>query len=64
MGHLQQLEAELRERIAEGDVESLVKWIKDQVLQSYRNGLGARQVPGKGAERIPRGTRSRQYDRR
>src|SRR5262245_13344437 len=39
MGHLQQFEVELRARLEQGDVEALVGWLKEQVLQSYRNGL-------------------------
>jgi hypothetical protein len=46
MGHLKQLDVELRERIAEDDTETLVKWVKDQVLQSYKNGLAARKHSG------------------
>jgi hypothetical protein len=41
MGHLQTFEVELRSRLEKGDVETLVKWVKDQVLTSYRNGLAA-----------------------
>jgi hypothetical protein len=52
MGHLTQLEAELRERIAEGDVEALVKWVKDQVLTSYRNGLATRAHAGKDGDKF------------
>jgi hypothetical protein len=50
MGHLQQLDSELRDRLAEGDIEALVKWVKDQVLQSYRNGLATRKTAGKDEE--------------
>ena len=39
MGHLQTVEAKLRELIAEGDEEALVRFVKDKVLESYRNGL-------------------------
>ena len=42
MSHLQQIEAEFRERLAKNDVESLVSWVKDRILASYRNGQAAR----------------------
>ena len=42
MGHLQQIEAEFRERLAKNDVESLVSWVKERILASYRNGQAAR----------------------
>jgi hypothetical protein len=54
MGHLQTFEAELRGRLEQGDLEALVKWVKDQVLASYRNGLAARESAGKDGDRFPR----------
>ena len=50
MGNLKQLYVELRERIAEADTETLVRWVKDQVLQSYKNGLGARKNSGEESQ--------------
>lgn len=52
MGHLQTLETELRalrdslrfEMSDEEDFGTLVNWVKDQVLTSYRNGLAARDA--------------------
>jgi len=42
MSHLQKIETEFRERLAKDDVESLVSWVKDRILASYRNGQAAR----------------------
>ena len=39
MGHLQEIETTLRELIARNDVEALVFWVKERVLESYKNGL-------------------------
>ena len=39
MGHLQDTERKLRELLDEGDTEKIVKWVKERVLESYRNGL-------------------------
>jgi hypothetical protein len=52
MGHLQNFEAELRNHIASDDTDTLVSWVKEQVLQSYRNGLAAKgtKSPGTAAE--------------
>ena len=42
MGHLQTLEAELRRLLAEcEDEDQLVRFVKEQVLASYRNGQAA-----------------------
>jgi hypothetical protein len=54
MGHLQTFEAELRGRLEEGDVEALVKWVKEQVLASYRNGLATRETASKDGDRFTR----------
>jgi len=40
MSHLQQIEAELRDHIAQNDEEALVAWVKERVLESFRNGQG------------------------
>jgi hypothetical protein len=42
---MQQFEADFRARLQAGDDEELVMWVKEQVLQSYRNGLAARSQP-------------------
>ena len=43
MGHLQTIESELRSVIAEGDTEALVSWVKERILDSYRNGQAVRR---------------------
>jgi hypothetical protein len=46
MGHLKQFEEELRSRLEaiqpEAQAEDLIRWLKEEVLGSYRNGLAAR----------------------
>ncbi len=40
-GHLQVIDQELTAMIEEGkDTKTIVKWVKERVLESYRNGLG------------------------
>lgn len=52
MGHLQTVEAQFRSLIADGDEEALVRFVKEQVLASYRNGLAAKDaVPTAGKRR-------------
>jgi hypothetical protein len=46
MGHLQTIESELRQVIAVGDVEALVAWVKERILESYRNGQAVRRSSG------------------
>lgn len=49
MGYIQDLEKELRDNLPEMDDEELVKFFKEKVLESYRNGAqSARQARGKG----------------
>ncbi len=48
MGHLQDVEAELRERLAKDDSEAVVAWVKEKILESYRNGQKARGAPRHG----------------
>ena len=50
MGHLRDFDVELRKHLAEGDTETLVRWIKDQVLKSYKNGLAARKDSGDASQ--------------
>ena len=46
-GHLQVIDHELTAMIEEGkDTKSIVKWVKERVLESYKNGLQA----GKGEQ--------------
>jgi hypothetical protein len=46
MGHLQTIESELRSIIAAGDMEALVVWVKERILESYRNGQAVRRGSG------------------
>ena len=40
-GHLQVIDHELTAMIEEGkDTKTIVKWVKERELESYRNGLG------------------------
>lgn len=49
MGYIQDLEKELREEIGQMDAEQLIKYFKQKVLESYRNGAqSARPAKGKG----------------
>jgi|GEM_PF-1389244 len=41
MGYIQDLEKELREELGHMDAEQLIKYFKDKILESYRNGLKA-----------------------
>jgi hypothetical protein len=55
MGHLQTIESEFRRVLADGDSEAVVAWVKERVLESYRNGqaartAGARPVAGSPAK--------------
>jgi hypothetical protein len=49
MGHLQIIESELRHLLAQGDAEAVIVWVKERVLESYRNGQAARQVKADGS---------------
>lgn len=49
MGYIQDLEKELRDRMADMDEEELIKFFKEKVLESYRNGAqSAKPAKGKG----------------
>jgi hypothetical protein len=39
MGHIQELEREFRALLAKDDKENIVKFVKEKVFESYRNGL-------------------------
>ena len=45
MGYMQQFEQELRAQLAKGDTDASVRWIKEKVLESYRNGLAVGKSP-------------------
>lgn len=60
-GHLQLIERELRALLAEGNTEEIVKWTKERILESYRNGIKAGKVaPATDTERS-RPHRARHY---
>ncbi len=41
MTYIRELERELRALLKDGDEERLVRFVKEKVLESYRNGLDA-----------------------
>jgi rubrerythrin len=47
MGHIQQFEEMLREKLAQGVTEEAIAWIKNEILTSYRNGLAMKRTAGK-----------------
>ena len=55
--YMDELEREVREVLSKGDLESAVKWVKDKVLQSFRNGLRKR---GNGRNRSMQGGKTQQ----
>jgi hypothetical protein len=38
-GYMREVEAPLRELIAAGDADALIKWVKEELLASYRRGM-------------------------
>jgi hypothetical protein len=54
MGYIQDLEKELRDRLPDMNDEELIKFFKEKVLESYRNGGAQSGQPAKG-----KGTASR-----
>jgi hypothetical protein len=56
MTYLEQFEAELKAKLAEGlHMDVLVRWISEKILESYRNGITA----GKKGESVIRNGKSR-----
>ena len=57
MTYIKQFEAELAEKLEKGaeNTESIVRWVSEKVLESYRNGITAgqngAQVKGQGQSR-------------
>ena len=47
MGYIQDLEKELRAKLPQMDDENLVKFFKDKVWESYRNGVEASKKPSR-----------------
>jgi len=49
MGYIQDLERELREKLDGMSDEELIKYFKEKVMESYRNGIGSvRPAKGRG----------------
>lgn len=55
MGYIEEIVAELRQRLSqETDVEELVKYVIEKVLESYKNGIKmAKRTTGKGKAAKP-----------
>jgi len=53
MGYIQDLEKELREQLGQMDAEQLIKYFKEKVLESYRNGMKAGKAT-RGSRRTAR----------
>lgn len=51
--YLKEFEETLREMLTHNDPEDVVKWVKGQVLASYKNGLARRGQNAAGASRKP-----------
>ena len=47
MGYIQDLEKELRAKLPQMDEENLVKFFKDKVWESYRNGVEVSKKPSR-----------------
>jgi hypothetical protein len=57
MGYIQDLEKELRDRLPDMDDEELIKFFKEKVFESYRNGAQSAR-PAKGKPRTFQGRQS------
>jgi hypothetical protein len=49
--HLEQIEQELRDLLGKGDANAVVNWVKERVLESYRNGQASRRGVGAQGQR-------------
>ena len=58
MSFIDTFEAELVKRLQENDDATLVRWVSEQVLQSYKNGIEAGK---KGATVFRKGTSRRHH---
>lgn len=47
MGYMDEIERAFREILGKGDVEATVRWVKETILQSYRNGQAAPKRAGR-----------------
>lgn len=53
MGYMQDFERELKELLQKGDAPAVIKFVKEKVLESYKNGILTAKMAeaGKEAER-------------
>ncbi len=51
MNYMEEIERDFREVLSKGDVEATVQWVKDRVLQSFRNGQRGRAKVGNEVRR-------------
>lgn len=47
MGYMDEIERAFREILGKGDAEATVRWVKETILQSYRNGQAAPKRAGR-----------------
>jgi hypothetical protein len=48
MRYMQQLEQKLKELLSDADDEAIITFVKETVLESYRNGQKASKAPRRG----------------
>ena len=60
MTYIRDLERELRALLEQGDEEQIVRFVKEKVLESYRNGLDATtQRVDQAAQKLERSVRAK-----
>ncbi len=52
-GYLRDIEKELKKLLAEGDDEATVRFVKEKVLESYRNGIDVGKSTKKTTKKKP-----------
>jgi len=50
MGYMQDLERELKGLLQKGDAPAVIKFVKEKVLDSYKNGILAAKIVEAGEE--------------
>lgn len=45
MGYIQDIEREVRELLDAGDTDAVVRFVKEKVLESYKNGIKEGKKP-------------------
>jgi hypothetical protein len=59
MTYIRDLERELRELLDAGDMAKVIRFVKEKVLESYRNGLDATSLRvGQAAEKLGQSARA------